>query len=160
MHPNKRELIYTVWSRLMTDQVLVMALPTETLRLGRDIPPKHREWPIFPHDLRTLPEVNDDDMRSIVNFVKSVDRTIAKSGTRGSAARDWRRWDERMNWALALLRSRQQDETLFWSPYSVADQWNIVNGEMPVRLGDASTLDVQAPTDETVLALVRKDLNP
>ena len=155
MHPGKREVIYTVWSRLMTDQVLVMALPTETLRLGRDIPPKHREWPIFPPDLRAFPDVSDDkDMRAIVNFVKSIDRTIADSGTRGSAARDWRRWDERMNWALALIRSRQQDETLFWSPYSVADQWNIVNGEMPTRVGDASTLDVQAPTAQILAPVV------
>ena len=39
MRTGERRAIDTVWSRLMTDQVLVMALPTETLRLGRDIPP-------------------------------------------------------------------------------------------------------------------------
>jgi hypothetical protein len=154
MHPNTRKVIYTIWSRLMTDQVLVMAMPTETLRLGRDIPPRHREWPIFPPDLRDFPETGKDpDLIEIVNLVRSLDRTIADAGTRGSAARDWRRWDERMNWALALIRSRQQDETLFWPPYSVEDQWRIVNGEMPARLGDASTLDVQAPTARNVLNL-------
>ena len=170
MHPNQRKVISTIWSRLMTDQVLVMALPTETLRLGRDIPPKHREWPLFPPDLRNIPDVNSHDpktvkdfdgnlvqLKEIVNLVKSMDRTIAHSGTRGSAARDWRRWDERMNWALALIRSRQQDETLFWSPYSIADQWNIVNGEMPTRVADASTLDVQAPTDRILIALAPTD---
>jgi hypothetical protein len=157
MHPNRRKVIYTIWSRLMTDQVLVMALPTETLRLGRDIPPKHREWPIFPPDLRAFPGAGaDDDIKAIVNLVKSVDRTIADSGTRGSAARDWRRWDERMNWALALIRSRQQDETLFWSPYSIADQWNIVNGQLPGRVGDASTLDIQAPTDRSLVSLANR----
>jgi hypothetical protein len=154
MHPNKRQLIYTVWSRLMTDQVLVMAMPTETLRLGRDIPPRHREWPVFPPDLRDFPDIaGSDELYEIVSLVKSLDRTVANGGTRGSAARDWRRWDERMNWALALIRSRQQDETLFWSPYSVADQWRIINGEMPERVGDASTLDVQAPTERTVISL-------
>jgi hypothetical protein len=167
MHPNARKLISTIWSRLMTDQVLVMALPTETLRLGRDIPPKHREWPIFPPDLRHIPDVNSKDPKKqeftnreeiieIVNLVKSMDRTLDNSGTRGSAARDWRRWDERMNWALALIRSRQQDETLFWAPYSVADQWNIVNGEMPTRVGDASTLDVQAPTARSLIVIAPK----
>jgi hypothetical protein len=138
----------------MTDQVLVMAMPTETLRLGRDIPPRHREWPIFPPDLRDFPDIaGSDELYEIVSLVKSLDRTVANGGTRGSAARDWRRWDERMNWALALIRSRQQDETLFWSPYSVADQWRIINGEMPERVGDASTLDVQAPTERTVISL-------
>jgi len=154
MHPNRRRVAYTLWSRFMTDQVLVMALPTETLRLGRDIPPRHREWPIFPPDLRAYPDITAHaDMPAIVSLVKSLDRTIAKTGTRGSAARDWRRWDERMNWALALIRSRQQDDTLFWAPYSVADQWRIVNGEMPERTGDASSLDVQAPPAESVAAL-------
>jgi hypothetical protein len=167
MHPNERGAIYTIWSRLMTDQVLVMALPTEALRLGRDIPPRHREWPIFPPDLRQFPDVGPDaatagsiqhlpEMKEIVSLVKSLDRTVRNQGTRGSAARDWRRWDERMNWALALIRTRQQDETLFWAPYSVADQWRIVYGEMPVRLADASTLDVQAPTGQNVAALVQK----
>ena len=98
---------------------------------------------------------SQDDLRSIVSLVKSMDRTIVHSSTRGSAARDWRRWDERMNWALALIRSRQQDETLFWSPYSLADQWNIVNGQLPERVGDASTLDVQAPTDRNLLGIAK-----
>jgi hypothetical protein len=62
-----------------------------------------------------------------------------------------------MNWALALMRSRQHDETLFWAPYSVADQWRIVNGEMPERLGDASALDVQAPTATSVVELKRDE---
>ncbi len=156
-HPNERRVLSTIWSRLMTDQVLVMALPTETLRLGRDIPPKHREWPIFPPDLRQVPKLGPHEegltkdtrgaLHEIVDLVRSIDRTIVKSGTRGSAAHDWRRWDERMNWALALIRSRQQDETLFWSPYTVADQWKIVYGEIPARVGDTSTLDVQAPVD-------------
>ena len=158
MHPSKRRVMYTLWSRFMTDQVLVMALPTETLRLGRDIPPRHREWPIFPPDLRAYPDTAAHEyLPSIVRLVKSLDRTVANSGTRGSAARDWRRWDERMNWALALMRSRQHDETLFWAPYSVADQWRIVNGEMPERLGDASTLDVQAPADKSVSELHREE---
>jgi len=63
---------------------------------------------------------------------------------------------ERAPTALALMRSRQHDDTLFWAPYSVADQWRIVNGEMPERLGDASSLDVQAPAAESVVELNRE----
>jgi len=89
MHPDKRRVMYTLWSRFMTDQVLVMALPTETLRLGRDIPPRHREWPIFPPDLRAYPNpAAHKYLPEIVSLVKSLDRTVANSGTRGSAARD------------------------------------------------------------------------
>lgn len=52
----ERRAIDTLWSRLMTDHVLVMALPTETLRLGRDIPTRHRDLPFYPTALRHLSE--------------------------------------------------------------------------------------------------------
>ena len=39
------DLVDTIWSRLTTDQVLAMTLPTETLRLGRDIPPRDPALP-------------------------------------------------------------------------------------------------------------------
>jgi hypothetical protein len=57
-----------------------------------------------------------------------------------------------MNWASTLMRSRQQDETLFWSPYSQSDQRRIVEGELPMRSGDPSSLDVQAPGDAVAFA--------
>ena len=43
-----RDVVDTLWSRLMTDQVLVMALPTETLRLGRHSPPRRPGRPLLP----------------------------------------------------------------------------------------------------------------
>lgn len=150
-----REILDAAWSRLMTDQVFVMALPTETLRLGRDIPPLRLGQPYFPIELQELrPQASDrpdddrDDpltraLQDVADLIESLDRTTGNG--RGSAARDWRRWDERMNWALTLQRSRQQDETLYWSPYSQADQRRIVSGELPQRVGDPSALQVQAP---------------
>jgi hypothetical protein len=151
-----RRVIDTVWSRLMTDQVLVMALPTETLRVGRDIPPRHPQWPYFPPDLRDLDapassgssEI-EQALTEVASHVKSLDRTTAEG--RGSAARDWRRWDERMNWAITLLRSRQQDETLYWRPYSVKDEDRIMTGELPMRAGDPSAGEVQPPIGAPVL---------
>jgi hypothetical protein len=171
-----RDVLDAAWSRLMTDQVFVMALPTETLRLGRDIPPRFPGEPYYPIPLQSLvtgqpsgtsaevpepaPDRSDQSaslvahepdpdsplataLREVELLVASLDRT--SGGGRGSAARDWRRWDERMNWAVTLLRSRQQDETLFWSPYSTEDQVSIVNNRLPRRSGDPSALEVQPP---------------
>jgi hypothetical protein len=153
-HERLRRALDTVWSRFMTDQVLVMALPTETLRLGRDIPPWRRDRPYFPIDLRNLADVGGAGeqfagaIEDVARYVASLDRTTGDG--RGSAARDWRRWDERMNWAVTLMRSRQRDETLFWRPYSETDEQRIVLGEHPDRGGDPSALCVQAPLDSSV----------
>lgn len=140
-----REAFDTAWSRLMTDQVLVMTLPTETLRLGRDIPWRRAGQPYYPRELQRLESDTEraDTLKEVADLVHSFDRTVGDG--HGSAARDWRRWDERMNWAVTLLRSRQQDETLFWMPYSTEDQESIVKGRLPRRAGDPSALEVQPP---------------
>src|SRR6185436_2443059 len=98
-----------------------------TLRLGRDVPFRRHGEPFYPEQLRdfTPPETTDGSERGealaeIARLVQSIDRTVGDG--RGSAARDWRRWDERLNWAVTLLRSRHHDESLFWSPYSRADE--------------------------------------
>jgi len=157
-YPGARAVLDTAWSRLMTDQIFVMALPTETLRLGRDIPPRQVGEPYYPAPLRNLGRLPEGDpprqqLEEVARLVASFDRTNGDG--RGSAARDWRRWDERMNWALTLLRSRQQDRTLYWPPYSRDDQRRIRRDELPLRGGDPSTLEVQPPIgpDEFLRAL-------
>jgi hypothetical protein len=172
LHADERRALDAVWSRFMTDQVLVMALPTETLRVGRDIPPRDRRLPYYPADMlfpRDLKELERDVIRThhgddpnatacaacvatiralkdVAQRVRSLDRTVGNG--RGSGARDWRRWDERMNWAVTLLRTRQHDDTLFWRPYSKRDAERIFNGDLPLRSGDPSALEVQPPIDE------------
>jgi hypothetical protein len=134
-----------------------MALPAETLRLGRDIPPWRRDRPYFADDLRDLADNGGatgrlaDALERVARHVKSLDRTVGNG--RGSAARDWRRWDERMNFAVTLMRSRQHEETLFWKPYSEADERRILAGELPARMGDPSALEVQPPLDPKVFPL-------
>jgi hypothetical protein len=176
-----RNLVDTAWSRLMTDQVLVMALPTETLRLGRDIPPRDAAQPLYPWPVRHLEKWPKDPsasprqkaqeqvereerrlpadhaitqpgdgslpkpLQDVDDLVRSFDRT-GPNGI-GSAAQDWRRFDDRMNWAVTLMRSRQNDETLFWPPYSIEDEKRIVSQQLPLRTGDPSDLEVQAPLD-------------
>ena len=171
-----RDVLDTAWSRLMTDQVLVMALPTETLRLGRDIPARLPAEPFYPWPVRHLDQHPENPLerssptnqgptligdhkgstkttkkllRTVVDVVRSFDRT--RGGGRGSAAQDWRRFDDRMNWAVTLMRSRHDDETLFWPPYSVEDEVRITGGKLPERGGDPSELEVQAPLDARAL---------
>jgi hypothetical protein len=140
-----RDMIQTAWARLMTDQVLVLALPTETLRVGRDIPSLDPGRPYYPRSLRRL-ETWPDDLIGVGQLVRSFDRT--RGNGVGSAAQDWRRFDDRMNWAVTLMRSRQQDLTLFWPPYSREDERRILDGCLPNRAGDPSELEVQAPLDD------------
>jgi hypothetical protein len=152
------DFMTAAWARLLTDQVLVMALPTEILRLGRDIPPLQASQPYYPPELGNLDRLPDPGPRwlaeevaastgntaiEIASLVRSLDRTVGEG--RGSGASDWRRYDERMNWAVTLVRSRQQDPTLFWCPYSGADLDLLYKGKRPTTLGEPSDVPPQAP---------------
>jgi hypothetical protein len=133
----------TLWGRLLTDQVFVMSLPGEMLRVGRDVPPLQRNEPYYPRSLRRPEEFaaegsEGEHMVLLRSLIVRFDRTVGDG--RGSAARDWRRYDERMNWAMTLLRSRQQDETMFWPPYSEEDERRIRDGRLPRRSGDATQI--------------------
>ena len=138
------------WARFMTSQILVVMLPNETLRLGKDVPPRSAIAPLFPPDLNDLDSLpkggSADEVRlnqSVCDLVASFDRSLGDC--RGSAARDWRRYDDRLNWIVNMMRSRQQDPSLWWSPYSVEDQKRILNGELPKNYGDPSSYEVMAP---------------
>jgi hypothetical protein len=138
----------SAWARFMTEQILVLMFPTETLRLGRDLPPRSPGQPFFPPDLIDL-ETNlgtDGDKQidtGVARLVAYFDRSRADG--RGSGANDWRQYDDRMNWAVNMLRSRQQDLSLYWCPYTQEDQERILNGMLPLRDGDPSDFEVEAP---------------
>jgi hypothetical protein len=147
------------WARFMTEQVMVMMLPCETLRLGRDLPPLYPGKPFFPPDLSDLTSLpgadlpdGDADLQAIADhdpteqlrlLVTAFDRS--RGNGQGTGARDWRNYSDRMNWATTLLRSRQQDLSLFWAPYSDEDESRIYRGRLPHRFGDPSEYDVNAP---------------
>jgi hypothetical protein len=147
--------ITEAWARFMTNQILVVMLPSETLRLGKDVPPRSAIASFFPpdlNDLSSLPKrpgmqaASGDDARlneSVYNLVSSFDRSLGDG--RGSAARDWRRYDDRLNWIVNMMRSRQQDRSLWWAPYSVEDQKRIEDGRLPKSSGDPSSHEVEAP---------------
>jgi hypothetical protein len=168
-----RTVMTALWARVMTDQILVMMLPTETLRIGRDIPALRASQPYFPRELQNLarlpgdpatstfevqgggpgifpldpkdPDSQTAENRELFKLVSSFDRSRADGA--GTGASDWRRYDERMNWAVNLLRSRQRDHTLFWSPYSAEDGKRIKKHKLPHRVGDPSDFEVIAPLE-------------
>ncbi len=146
-HSEARHLVGQLWARLLTDQILVMALPTETIRLGRDIPPRTPGGPFcsddLRFDLRTDTTGLDEDEILLIEWIAAFDRS--RGDGRGSAARDWRRFDERMNWAINLLRSRQEDPSLYWSPYIAADVELLASNRYPMRNGDPIEREVEAP---------------
>jgi hypothetical protein len=149
-----QSLITDGFARLMTRELLVLVLPRETLRVGLDIPPLDWSQPLYPTVLDNLASLPDaeidalaaafgklrgqplkpvpaitDALQRLSNVVDSIDRT-GQDGV-GSAARDWRNFDERLNWAVCLFRSRQQDPTLYWPVYSQEDEDRLWQGRLP-----------------------------
>jgi hypothetical protein len=126
-----------VWSRVMTDQVMVVALPTETIRLGRDIPSRDWRSPFYAPDLQRLsPEAK--------RLFDQYDRSLGDG--RSAGAGDWRRFDDRMNFSVNLLRSRQQDSTLFWRPYTDEDVARVWTGAYPNRAADPFEQAIRSPS--------------
>ena len=155
-----------IWARVLTDQVLVLAMPAEVLRLGRDIPPLSDDAPMFPWELlhldRAIPGKKPPDWsgdptpgrgttdtkanNSLRELVASFDRSYHHG--EGSAAADWRRYLDRMNWAVTLLRSRQQEKSLFWPPYVEEDAQLIKHRRRPTRSADPCQYEVMPPLQE------------
>jgi hypothetical protein len=111
------------WARLMTKYLLVIVLPTEMLRLGRNVPLRNPTEPMFPLPLMDLSVPSMDGYNpvpqrgEVKGKLVALDQFVSALGRSqngvGSAAHDWRRFDDRMNWAICLFRSRQQDRTLY-----------------------------------------------
>lgn len=135
------------WARFMTKEMLVMVLPAETLRLGKDVPPRDFAGPMYPPALDDLTvddtigqaveaEFPEKDRERAMEYLVDLDalvRSLSRTGPdgHGSAARDWRRFDDRLNWAICLFRSRQQDATVLWLPYSREDEHRLIEGLLP-----------------------------
>jgi hypothetical protein len=126
-----------LWARVMTDQIMVVAFPGETVRIGRDI--RLRDWrkPFYAKDL----EVLSSGAQALFD---QFDRSLGDG--RGAGAGDWRRYDDRMNFVSNLLRSRQQDASLFWQPFTEEDVDNVWRGVYPKRIGDPYEQAVRSPS--------------
>jgi hypothetical protein len=125
------------WARIMTDQVMVVAFPAETIRLGRDIPLRDWRKAFYAPDLTELsPEAAD--------LFEQFDRSLGDG--RGAGAGDWRRFDDRLNFVANLLRSRQQEPSLFWQPFTDEDVVRVWNGSYPSRIADPFEQAVRSPS--------------
>jgi hypothetical protein len=80
----------------------------------------------FPATLRTieLPE-----LRRFLDGPGGWDRT--PDNLTGSAARDWTKLADRMNFIVDLFRSRQSDAGLFAPPFSLGQREIIAAGQVP-----------------------------
>jgi hypothetical protein len=152
-----------LWARMLTDQILVLAMPAEVLRLGRDIPPIADDRPMFQKELRhladpipgTIPRnwrgkppgwngtTDQQANQNVRDIVASFDRS--RHHGEGSAADDWRQYLDRMSWAVTLLRSRQPEKSLFWPPYVDEDVARIRERQRPARSADPCQYEVMAP---------------
>jgi len=104
--------------RFSTEHVMKLAAPGGALKLGNDVPPPSAfEKDIFPPHLRTI---ENPELRTVL---KEFDRT--PDSLKGSAAKDWSKLDQRMNYIVDLFRSRQSDPHLFDPPFGRAGRYPV-----------------------------------
>jgi len=89
--------------KVATDQMMTLATPSGTLKLGSDVPGG------FPPNLRTI---DNPDLKKVLG---QVDRT--PDTTRGSAGGDWASFNDRMNYIVDLFRAYGQDPKMFNPPF-------------------------------------------
>lgn len=87
---------------IVTERMMVLELPGGPLRLGQDLSGT------FPPDLRVLTNA------TAIALLAAVDLT--PDSMRGSGARNWTSFPERMHFIADLFRSRQSDVRLFEHP--------------------------------------------
>lgn len=103
-----------VWSRVLTDQVLVARVGDEVIRLGRDIPDPPGSSSFFPEDLDPI----CDGWAN--NLLLRFDHSFGY-GT-GTRSHNWGVYDDRMNWLVNLLRSRQQSFGVWKEPFTLQEE--------------------------------------
>jgi hypothetical protein len=102
---------------VVTEELMTLALPGGTLRLGRDV------VGTFPESLVTLTDPE------LTEFLRSVDRT--PNTPLGSGADDWADLFDRMHFIADLFRTRQQDATLLAPPFAADQLRAIAEGRTP-----------------------------
>jgi flagella basal body P-ring formation protein FlgA len=98
-----------VMRRLMTEFLMELHLPNETLDLGDDVPPLNGQS--FSADLKNI---SNPQVRQIVKAWDANPNSL-----RGSAGEDWTDLPDRMNYIVDMFRSRQKDQSLYNKPKHV-----------------------------------------
>lgn len=118
-----RTALEQAWLQIATGYLMTLELPDGTLHLGRDVPTAPGQ-PIFPPDLTDL---HDAELLRLLR-VFHADGVNA----RDSGASDWSNLSDRMRYILELFRSRQQDQSLFETPFDAAAMAVIQRGGIPL----------------------------
>lgn len=110
--------------RVVTEHLLGFTVGAETLRVSHDVPAPGRA--AFSRTLRTIESPELEQFLAGPGGWDSTPDTLA-----GSAAHDWTKLSERMNFIVDLFRSRQGDPNLLTPPYSVSQRDLILTGVVP-----------------------------
>ncbi|MBZ4399736.1 hypothetical protein OWM54_11505 [Myxococcus sp. MISCRS1] len=100
----------TVFRRLATEHMMKLAVPGGALKLGNDLPPPAgMESTLFPPHLRSI---ENPELRALLGKLDSSPDSL-----KGTAAKDWSKLDQRMDYIIDLFRTRQSDPHLFDAPF-------------------------------------------
>jgi hypothetical protein len=111
--------------RFVTRRLLGFSVGAEAMKVSADVTTRGRVNP-FP---KTLATIEDPDLQALLTGPRGWDRT--PDSVDGSAARDWTKLSDRMNYIVDLFRTRQTDPSLFTRPYTDGQAAHIAVGEMP-----------------------------
>ncbi|MCB9273601.1 MAG: hypothetical protein H6564_06130 [Lewinellaceae bacterium] len=110
------------WQTAATHSLMSLGTPDGTLKLGQDVPPLS-DGALFPEALREL------DRPEVPEILATLG--LPPNTAMGSAALDWSRLGDRMNYIAGLFRSRQQDKGLAEPPFSYEQVAYILAGQVP-----------------------------
>lgn len=94
---------------LLTRFLMTLELPGAAIHLGDNVP-RLADGAMFPAELAVI---DNPELRALLTALDRTPDTLA-----GSAANDWARLDDRMNYIVDLFRSRQRDRALRQPPFS------------------------------------------
>lgn len=97
------------WATVATRWLMRIDVPGQTFSLGADLPNRCEHY-MFPKDLMTI---ENPELASLLARLDYTPDTVE-----GSAAKNWGRLEDRMNFIVDLFRTRQQDQSLFSPPFT------------------------------------------
>ncbi len=110
--------------RQVTERILGFSVGAQAMRVDQDVQATGPSP--FPETLRTI---ESPDLRALLDGPRGWDRT--PDSLAGSAALDWTKLSDRMNFIVDLFRTRQADPTVFTPPYAAWQREMIVAGDVP-----------------------------
>jgi hypothetical protein len=110
--------------RFVTERLLGFSVGAEAMKVSIDVPTRGPSP--FPDTLMTI---EDAELEDLLDGPRGWDRT--PNTPAGSAAGDWTKLSDRMNFIVDLFRTRQGDPELFTPPYSARQREEILSGRLP-----------------------------